>query len=364
MKQVLLHTINCSTLLATVLLSPCCSCADSGRKPVARRQPLVRTITSVDEMNSIITTAGERLLMFDLYADWCMPCRILSPMLEKIATEQKDKVTVYKINIDTNPEIAGALGVSGIPFVVFVKNREGVYALSGVQSKDTYIRVINRFAGVLGAPEDVTPGGELIGGIRIVKLSTAATPGDIYVYRGETVKLIIDRVEFPYAISIPAFGISREGRAGESLEVTFKAEEIGVYPVFCNGDCPAGDGSRYGRIIVMQYKSTGKAQFAELSVEDAVTLIAEKKPLILDVRTPKEYYAGHIEAAKLIPLQQLDQRVSELSAYKDRDILVYCRSGNRSTVASQILIRNGFKKLYNLRRGVVGWEKAGQKMVK
>ncbi|MBN1576311.1 MAG: hypothetical protein JW913_07165 [Chitinispirillaceae bacterium] len=54
-------------------------------------------------------------------------------MLEKIAAEQKDKVTVYKINIDKNPEIAGALGVTGIPFVVFVKNREGVYALTGVQ---------------------------------------------------------------------------------------------------------------------------------------------------------------------------------------------------------------------------------------
>jgi rhodanese-related sulfurtransferase len=59
----------------------------------------------------------------------------------------------------------------------------------------------------------------------------------------------------------------------------------------------------------------------------------------------------------------LESRWREIEAHKDRDVLVYCRSGNRSTVASEILVRHGFKRLYNLRRGIKGWRKAGEKLV-
>ena len=88
-------------------------------------------------------------------------------------------------------------------------------------------------------------------------------------------------------------------------------------------------------------------------------LIAERDPIILDVRTPNEFYSGHIENAMLIPLHQLEARLAEIAGYKDRDILAYCRSGNRSTVAAEILIRNGFGKLYNLRPGLRGWRANG-----
>jgi thioredoxin len=347
------------------LVSPSCSSADSAKKSASSgKTAAIKTISSVEELNSVITSANDRLLMFDLYADWCMPCRILSPMLEKIAVEQKDKVTIYKINIDKNPEIAGALRVSGIPFVVYVKNREAVHAFTGVQSKETYVRAIHLLSSPSVDSTDVTPDGEIVAGVRVIRLTTISAPGNIYVYRGETVTLVIDKVEFPYSVHIPAFGISQEGIIGKKLEVTFKAEETGVFPIFCNGRCPSGDGARYGRIIVMRYKGSAEAQFTELTVDDAIELMEKAKPLILDVRTPNEYYSGHIEGAKLIPVSQLVERVSELSAYKNSGVLVYCRSGNRSTVASQILIKNGFKKLYNLRKGVIGWEKAGRPLLK
>jgi rhodanese-related sulfurtransferase len=63
-------------------------------------------------------------------------------------------------------------------------------------------------------------------------------------------------------------------------------------------------------------------------------------------------------------LHQLEQRLSEIAAYKNKDILVYCRSGNRSTVASEILISNGFKKPYNLHKGIIGWKNEGKTVVK
>jgi thioredoxin len=358
-----LNVIIIPCILVGSLHSPCLSATNAGKKTSPQgKQPLVRTIDGLDSLKALISNAGDRLLMFDLYADWCMPCKILSPLLEKIAEEHKDKVTIYKINIDKNPQIAGAFGVSGIPFVVFVKKQQGVHALSGVHSKDTYIRAINQFAQSDAVP-DITPDGELVEGIRVIRLATGTPPGNIYVYRGETVSLRIDKVEFPYSMSIPAFKIAKDGEPGKKFEVTFKAEDVGVYPIFCNGKCPTGNGAQYGRIVVMQYKASGEAGFSELSVEEAVKMIAEKKPYLLDVRTPNEYYSGHIPGARLIPVQQLEARISELADYKDKNILVYCRSGNRSTVASQILIKNGFKKLYNLRSGIRGWEAAGNKLV-
>ncbi len=336
----------------------------AGKKPSGKKmnQETVGTVSNIQELNTLIGNTRDRLLIFDLYADWCLPCRVLSPMLEKIAADHRNKVSVYKINIDKSPDIARAFGVTGIPYVVYVMNQKAVHALTGVQSKETYVRAIERFA----LPETATattPDGELVEGVRIIRLNTATTPGDLYVYRGETVKIVIDEIDIPYSIHIPGFGVSKTGEVGKKLEVSFKAEETGVYPIFCNGKCPSGDGSNYGRIIVVQYASSGKALFSELSVDETVRLIEEKKPLILDVRTPNEFYKGRIEGAMLLPLQQLEERISELAGYKDREILVYCRSGNRSIVASQILINHGFGKLYHLRPGIVGWEKEGRKLV-
>lgn len=225
-------------------------------------------------------------------------------------------------------------------------------------------RAINLYSETDREEPDVTPDGEIVDGVRIIRLSTLSSPGKIYVYRGETVRLIIEKVDFPYSIHIPEFRISEEGEIGKDLEVKFKAQKTGVFPIFCNGHSPDGDGSRFGQIIVIQYEASGDAEFTEIGVDEAVELIRKSNPLILDVRTPNEYYSGHIKNAKLIPLHQLENRLSEIDNHKDNPVLVYCRSGNRSTVASEILIRYGFKKLYNLRQGIIGWQRAGEELKK
>src|SRR4051812_8201041 len=74
---------------------------------------------------------------------------------------------------------------------------------------------------------------------------------------------------------------------------------------------------------------------------------------ILDVRTPEEYQAGQIEGAVMIPLQVLESEMAKLD--KDKTYLVYCRSGNRSKQASQILSQNGFKHIYNMSGGYSEW---------
>jgi thioredoxin 1 len=218
----------------------------------------VKAISGVDEFKKVVDSSGDRLLLFDLYADWCLPCRVLSPMLEEIAKEHKDKVTVYKVDIAKHQDIAVGLGVTGIPYVVFVKNKTGAHAMTGVQPKQAYVRAINILVDAdIKKPAD-TPDGNIVDGVRVIRLSTATTPGNIYVYRGETVKLIVEKVGFPYSIHIPHYKISQEAVVGKDLVVEFKAKDIGVFHMFCNGKCPSGDDARYGQIIVMQYEAGDK----------------------------------------------------------------------------------------------------------
>ena len=103
----------------------------------------IKHIESAEQLDTIMTKAGNNLIAFDLYADWCMPCRILSPTLEKIAKSNASKVVFYKINIDKLPQVARDFGVSGIPLVVFMKNKTVVQEFVGVQPEEDYIAAIN-----------------------------------------------------------------------------------------------------------------------------------------------------------------------------------------------------------------------------
>ncbi len=82
-----------------------------------------------------------------------------------------------------------------------------------------------------------------------------------------------------------------------------------------------------------------------------------KNVLILDVRTEREFLDGHIKGAVNIPVDELEKRLDELKRYKNFEIIVYCRSGARSKRASEILVKNGFKRVYNLSGGIIQWRK-------
>lgn len=75
----------------------------------------------------------------------------------------------------------------------------------------------------------------------------------------------------------------------------------------------------------------------------------------VDVRTEKEYQEGHIPNTILIPHDQMEQRSDELLQYKDKEIMLVCRSGNRSAIAAETLAKKGFTNLYNLKGGMLEW---------
>lgn len=99
-----------------------------------------------------------------------------------------------------------------------------------------------------------------------------------------------------------------------------------------------------------------------ISPAEAQKRMSQKdRPLILDVRQPEEYRAGHIAGAKLIPLNELPGRISELP--KGRDIVCVCASGSRSVSATRKLVSAGYPAL-NLRGGMMAWSRAGLPVTK
>lgn len=96
----------------------------------------------------------------------------------------------------------------------------------------------------------------------------------------------------------------------------------------------------------------------------AARLKAGEQPVIVDVRTPEEFATGHINGAKLAPLQTVETEVKALGLAKGQEIILVCRSGNRSAQAYQILAQQGYANLRNMEGGMIAWEQAGAPIVK
>ncbi len=97
----------------------------------------------------------------------------------------------------------------------------------------------------------------------------------------------------------------------------------------------------------------------EISVVEVRKMVdnEDESVLLLDVRTLEEYYGdlGHLPKSTLIPYNEVESRIAELSEYKDKKIIAYCRAGRRSAIATKILADNGFH-VYNMTGGMKKWK--------
>ncbi len=82
-----------------------------------------------EEFRKVIES--ENLVVVDFYADWCMPCRYLSPILEKLEKEFNERAEFYKLNVDENQDIAFEYGIASIPTVLFFKKGKVVGGFIG-----------------------------------------------------------------------------------------------------------------------------------------------------------------------------------------------------------------------------------------
>lgn len=83
---------------------------------------------------------GDKPAMIDFYADWCQPCKMVGPIVDELATEYEGKVDVYKLDTETQNEIASTFGIQSIPSILFIP-LEGKPQMSvGAIPKETFIK--------------------------------------------------------------------------------------------------------------------------------------------------------------------------------------------------------------------------------
>ncbi|WP_019022531.1 MULTISPECIES: rhodanese-like domain-containing protein [unclassified Thioalkalivibrio] len=105
-------------------------------------------------------------------------------------------------------------------------------------------------------------------------------------------------------------------------------------------------------------------KYRELAPTEAVRVMNQDDALVLDVREHNEVSGGRIGGAKHIPIGELKKRMQDIEAWKSSPVVVYCRSGNRSSMAANQLTAAGFEDVVNLSGGIQAWENAGMPLKK
>lgn len=86
--------------------------------------------------------SSEKPVLIDFFADWCGPCKMLSPILKEVKDKLGDRVSIIKIDIDKNQQVASQYQVRGVPTMILFQNGKQLWRQSGVLDKNTIINVI------------------------------------------------------------------------------------------------------------------------------------------------------------------------------------------------------------------------------
>jgi rhodanese-related sulfurtransferase len=97
----------------------------------------------------------------------------------------------------------------------------------------------------------------------------------------------------------------------------------------------------------------------QLGTLEATRLMNQNNSLVLDVREVKEFAEGRLPRSRHIPLAELNTRIGEIAKYKERPVLLTCRSGARSAGAARTLKKAGFTQVFQLKGGIGAWREAG-----
>lgn len=117
----------------------------------------------------------------------------------------------------------------------------------------------------------------------------------------------------------------------------------------------AGSFAILAMIIWTEYSRLTQ-KFSDVTSQEVVKILNDGPAMVIDVRDNNEVKDGVIKGAKHIPLSEFGQRISGLEKDKDKSIVIYCRSGNRSATACRQLTKNDFPKVYNLKGGIMAWQ--------
>jgi len=119
------------------------SVSDSGNAVVTLTNESFRKLVFNYEASKEWKYEGDKPAIIDFYADWCPPCRELSPLVEEIANEYKGKIVVYKVNTDKEKELAQSIGISNLPTLLYIPATGNPQVTIGYIPKETIIKKIS-----------------------------------------------------------------------------------------------------------------------------------------------------------------------------------------------------------------------------
>ena len=99
------------------------------------------SVMNVNNENFNELKNSEKIVLLDFYADWCGPCRMVSPIVDEIANENPE-IVVGKVNVDNVPELANLFGVSSIPMLVVMKNGKVINQAVGARPKEQILSML------------------------------------------------------------------------------------------------------------------------------------------------------------------------------------------------------------------------------
>jgi thioredoxin 1 len=101
-------------------------------------------VTEVNSENFDQKIKNSEVAIVDIWAEWCGPCKQLSPIIDEVSSELGDKVLVGKMDADANLEFVKTLNVRNIPTILYYKNGEVVERTSGLKTKNEILSIVNK----------------------------------------------------------------------------------------------------------------------------------------------------------------------------------------------------------------------------
>jgi len=103
---------------------------------------MAQAVTDQNFSEEVLKADGK--ILVDFWAPWCGPCQMLSPVIEEVGQEMKDKVKVVKMNVDENPQTSQQYGITAIPTAILFEKGEIKERIVGFRMKQDYIDAINK----------------------------------------------------------------------------------------------------------------------------------------------------------------------------------------------------------------------------
>ena len=136
-----------TTIIACILIAICSIHAQEQVKPsvttLTKEQFIEKVWDYTGDSGKEWKYKGDKPAIIDFYADWCGPCKRLSPILEEIAAEYEGKVIIYKVNVDDERDIATAFGIRSLPTLLFVPKQGNPSVVEGFLPKEELYKAMN-----------------------------------------------------------------------------------------------------------------------------------------------------------------------------------------------------------------------------